>query len=63
MQGTACTAGEVLAALTRDHPDHLERLMYLRLPASQQDGAICEVTARGGFLLRYRIRRHASPGG
>ena len=62
-QGREYTAGEVLAALARDQPDQLEKPMYLRLPDSQQDGAICAVTQRGGFLLRYRIHQHASPGG
>ena len=61
-QGTEWTPREMVAALTRDSPDHLDRLMCLRLPASQQDGAICELIPRGGFLLRSRICRHASRG-
>jgi hypothetical protein len=53
-QGVEWSAVELLAALTRDHPDHLDLPMYLRLPTIQQDGAICQVT-KTGYLLRYRI--------
>jgi hypothetical protein len=56
-QGRDWTATGLLAALTRDHPDRLGLLMYLRLPDAQQDGAIYQVTQSGGFIRQYRIRR------
>jgi hypothetical protein len=52
------TAAGLLAALTRSNPDRLDLPMYLRLPDAQQDGAICQLTASGGYILRYRICRH-----
>ena len=54
-QGREWAATDMVAALTRDHPDHLDQLRYLRLPNPQQDGAIYEPTPSGGFILRYRI--------
>lgn len=53
------TAG-LFASLTRDHPDELDLPMYLRVPDAQQDGAICQVTQSGGYILRYRICPHTS---
>lgn len=59
-QGVEWTAAGLLAELTRSHPTRLELPMYLRLPDAQQDGAMCQLTASGGYILRYRIRRHAA---
>jgi hypothetical protein len=56
-QGMEWTATEVLASLTRDHPDHLGLPVYLRLPDLRQDGAIYQVTQSGGFMRQYRIHR------
>lgn len=54
-QGIEWTAAALLASLTRQHPDRLELAMYLRFPDAHQDGAICQLTRSGGFILRYRI--------
>jgi hypothetical protein len=53
-QGVERSAIVLLATLTRAHPDRLDLPMYLRLPDSQQDGAICQVT-KTGYILCYRI--------
>jgi hypothetical protein len=47
----------LLASLCCSRPDHLDLPMYLRLPDAQLDGAIWQLTPRGGYILRYRIRR------
>jgi hypothetical protein len=59
-QGVEWTAAGLLASLIRDHPDRLDLPMYLRLPDAWQDGAICQVTKTGGYLLLYRICRSPS---
>ena len=59
-EGVECTAAGLLASLIRDHPDRLDLPMYLRLPDAWQDGAICQVTKTGGYLLLYRICRSPS---
>jgi hypothetical protein len=50
-------ATALLTWLVLNHLADLDLPMYLRLPDAKPDGAICELTPRGGFLLRYRIER------
>lgn len=57
-QSVECTVTKLLAALSRSYPNRLDLPMYLRLPDAQQDGAICQLTDSGGYILRYRICRH-----
>jgi hypothetical protein len=59
-QGKEWSSVGLLAALTQTRPDDLELPMYLRLPSVQQDGAICELTTSGGFILLYRICKRQS---
>ena len=47
----------MLTSLARSRPDCLGLPAYLRLPDAQLYGAICHPTQRGGYILRYRIRR------
>lgn len=56
-QGMEWTATRLLASPARDHPDRLDLLVYLRLPDARQDGAIYQVTQRGGFIRQYRLHR------
>ena len=59
-EGFEWTAAGLLASLTLSHPERLALPMYMRLPDTRQDGAICELTSRGGFILLYRICHHTS---
>jgi hypothetical protein len=56
-QGLEWTATGLVASLACDHPDRLGLLVYLRLPDARQDGAIYQVTQRGGFIRQYRLHR------
>jgi hypothetical protein len=58
-QGREWTAPDLLAWLERHHPDELTLPMYLRLPDAHLDGAVCELTKSGGFLLLYRLCLYA----
>ena len=60
-QDTLWTAPTLLAFLALTAPERLNELMYLRLPDSSQDGAICQLTRSGGFLRRYRIVQLTPP--
>jgi hypothetical protein len=52
---TEWTARELLTWLEQHHPARLGLPMYLRIPDAQQDGAICQLTRSGGFLVLYHI--------
>ncbi len=54
-RGTEWAARELLAWLEQQHPARLDLPTYLRLPDAQQEGAICQLTKSGGFLVLYHI--------
>lgn len=56
-EGGTWSAISLLAWIALRNPTRLELPMYLRLPDAQQDGAICELTKRGGFMRLYLIER------
>jgi hypothetical protein len=52
---TEWTARELLTWLEQQQPTRLDLPTYLRLPDAQQEGAICQLTKSGGFLVLYHI--------
>lgn len=52
---TKWSAAALLQWLAQNEPDRLDQPMYLRFPDPHQDGAIYQVTPRGGFIVLYRI--------